>query len=379
MAHERLSISRRSFLTTSTAASAALALGAVSEPLLAMTGLRELPPPGSNAVFINANENPLGPCASARQALANILPFGGRYLYEDMQEFVKVYAQSEGLKPEYVDVYPGSSTPLHYSVLAFTGPKASYVTADPGYEAGMMSSEGSGARVVKVPLTKEYSHDIKAMIAAAPDAGLFYVCTPNNPTGTLTSHSDIEYLVANKPKGAIVVVDEAYLHFTDATSAIDFVKADRDVIVLRTMSKIYGMAGLRCGFAIARPDLLAKLARYSGWVCMPVTSIAAASASLKDRQLVPERRRLNAEVRQHTFEWLASRGYSFVPSHSNCFMLDAKRPANEMISAMANQNVFIGRAWPAWPTHVRITVGTAEEMDRFCNVFQQVMTSARNA
>lgn len=371
--------SRRSFLHASTAASAALTIGAVSEPMLAWASLREVASPGTDAVYINANENPLGPCASARRAVVDIAPSGGRYLYEKMESFVKDYAAGEGLKPEYVNVYPGSSTPLHYSVLAFTSPKASYVTADPSFESGMQSAVHSGARVVRVPLAKDYAHDVKAMLNAAPDAGLFYICTPNNPTGTLTRHADIEYLLANKPKGSIVMVDEAYIHFTDATSALDLVKANRDVVVLRTMSKIFGMAGLRCGFAIARPDLLKKIERYAGWVSMPVTAVAAASASLKDTQLVPERRRINTNIRQQTFEWLAQNGYSYIPSQSNCFMLDAKRPAREMIAAMARQNIYIGRVWPIWPTHVRITVGTGDEMARFQSAFKHIMSGAKSA
>jgi histidinol-phosphate aminotransferase len=150
------------------------------------------------------------------------------------------------------------------------------------------------------------------MIAAAPDAGLFYVCNPNNPTGTLTPHSDLEYLVENKPKGSIVMVDEAYLHFCDAPSTLDLVKAGKDVVVLRTFSKTYGMAGLRCGFAIARPDLLDKITDRSGWNFMPITALVAASASLKDPLLVPERKRINATVRQETFQWLDRNGYSYI-------------------------------------------------------------------
>src|SRR5260370_18236532 len=119
----------------------------------------------------------------------------------------------------------------------------------------MRAAKISGARIVKTPLTKTYSHDIKAMRASAQDAGLFYVCTPNNPTGTMTSHSDIEQLVAAKPKGSVVLVDEAYIHFSDGVSALDLVKADRDVIVLRTFSKIYGMAGFPPRLAIRRPHL----------------------------------------------------------------------------------------------------------------------------
>ena len=258
-------------------------------------------------------------------------------------------------------------------MLAFTSPTKSYVTADPGYEAGAHAARISGARIVKVPLTKTYSHDVKAMLAAAPDAGVFYICTPNNPTGTLTSHSDIEYLLANKPKDSVLLVDEAYIHFSDGTSALDLVKADKDVVVLRTFSKIYGMAGLRCGFALARPELLEKIEAFSGWSAMPITAVAAATASLKDPQLVPERKQINAKVREATFEWLSKSGYSFVPSQSNCFMVDAKRPAKEMIDAMAAQNVFIGRPWPVWPTHVRVTVGTQSEMEHFQAAFDRVM------
>jgi histidinol-phosphate aminotransferase len=281
----------------------------------------------------------------------------------------------EGLKTEYVMAFPGSSNPLHYSVLAFTSPTKSYVTADPGYEAGMGAAECARARVVKVNLTDKHAHDVRGMLAAA-DAGVFYVCTPNNPTGTLTGHSDIEFLLANKPKGSIVLVDEAYIHFTDAPSTIDLVKADKDIILLRTFSKIYGMAGLRCGFAIARPDLLARIAEYSGWNAMPVTAVAAAMSSLQDGGLVAERKRVNAAIREATFEWLRGKGYSFTPSQSNCFMLDAKRPTKLIIQAMAKENVFIGRAWPARPTSVRVTVGTREEMERFRAAFEKVTAVA---
>jgi histidinol-phosphate aminotransferase len=291
-------------------------------------------------------------------------------------DLIKAFAAAEGLKPEYIRAFPGSSGPLHYSVLAFTSPAKSYVTADPGYEAGAHAAKASGARVVKVPLTSTYAHDVKAMLAAAPDAGMFYICTPNNPTGTLTSHSDIEFLLANKPKDSILLVDEAYIHFSDASTALDLVKADKDLIVLRTFSKIYGMAGLRCGFGIARPDLLEKMTAFSGWSAMPITAVAAATASVKDPRLVPERKQINATIREATFQWLSKSGYSFVPSQSNCFMLDAKRPAKEVIALMAAQNVFIGRPWPVWPTHVRITVGTQSEMERFQEAFQHVMSGA---
>ena len=365
------SLSRRSFLQASTAASAALAFRIVTEPLLAHA---EMPSAPAGAVRINANENPLGPCSAAREAVAAIIPEGGRYHFERSNDLVKLFAQQQGISEDYVRIFPGSSEPLHYTVMCFTSPKASFVTADPGYEAGAHAAKIAGARVVNVPLTRTYAHDVRAMLAAAHDAGVFYVCTPNNPTGTLTSHSDIEYLVEHKPKNSIVLVDEAYIHFSDAASAIDLVKAGKDVIVLRTFSKLYGMAGLRCGFAIARPDLVRRLENYGGGNPMPVTAVAAASASLQDAGLVAERKRINAQNREETFHWLDRQGYSYIPSVSNCFMLDTKRPAREVIAAMAQQNVIIGRIWPSMPTYTRITIGTQEEMDRFQAAFQNVMT-----
>jgi len=362
--------SRRSFLQLSAAAAA---MQIVTEPMLAAAARR---PFSKDGVMIDSNENPLGPCQSARDAISEIIPQGGRYLDHLTEELVDTFAQQEGLKPDYVHAFPGSSPPLRFAVIAFTSPQKSYVTADPGYEAGMMAASASEARVIKVPLNKNYAHDVKAMLAAAPDAGLFYICSPNNPTGTLTPHSDIEYLVDNKPKGSIVMVDEAYIHFTGAPSTLDLVEAGKDVVVLRTFSKTYGMAGLRCGFAVARPDLMEKIMDRAGWNFMPITALVAASASLKDARLVPERRRINASIRQETFQWLDRNGYSYIPSESNCFLLDTKRPGKQAIDAMAQQNVFIGRIWPIMPTHVRITVGTRDEMQQFQTAFQKVMRGA---
>jgi histidinol-phosphate aminotransferase len=366
--------SRRSFLHLSAAASAAATFRIWTEPTLAAAARRHhgAHPPG--AVMIDSNENPLGPSQSARDAMAQILPQGGRYSDELTDELVNTFAQIEGLNPEYVTATVGSTPPLALSVMAFCNAQKSYVTGDPGFELGMMTAENNGARVVKVPLTKTHAHDVKAMLAAAPDAGLFYVCNPNNPTGTLTPRSDIEYLIANKPADSVVVVDEAYIHFTDAApSAVDLVKGGKDVVVLRTFSKVYGMAGIRCGLLIARPDLSKKVLQRGGFNFMPITAVVAATASLRDSSLVAERRRINAGIRQQTFQFLDRNGFSYIPSESNCFMVDVKRPGQEVRDAMAKENVMVGRIWPIMPTWVRITVGTQEEMAKFQSAFQKVM------
>jgi len=371
----RSNFSRRSFLNLAVAASATAACGTILSESLLANHLDQPYPKG--AVIIDSNENPLGPSQGARDAITAVIPQGGRYSDYLTAELIETFAAMEALPKNYISVFPGSSEPLHYTVLAYTSPAKSYVTADPGYEAGIHAAGIAGAKVVKVPLTSSYSHDVRAMVAKAPDAGLFYVCTPNNPTGTLTSHSDIEYLVENKPQGSIVIVDEAYIHFADrATPSIDLVKAGKDVIVLRTFSKIYGMAGLRCGFAIARPELQQKIRNYQGFNPMPITAVVAATASLKDSGLVPERKRVNTATREHVFDWLRSNGYGFIPSQSNCFMLQTNRDGKQVIDAMQQQNVYVGRIWPIMPTYVRITIGTQAEMDQFQTAFARVMKGA---
>ena len=364
--------SRRSFLHLSAAASAGASIRFMTEPMLAAASRRK--PHGPDSILIDSNENPLGPSASARDAMAAIIPQGGRYSDNLTDDLVQTFARIEGLNPEYVTATVGSTPPLALSVLAFTSPQKPYVTGDPGFELGMMTAQSNGVRVVKVPLTKTHAHDVKAMVAAAPDAGLFYICNPNNPTGTLTPRSDIEYLIDNKPNDSVVVVDEAYIHFTEAaTSALDLVKAGKDVVVLRTFSKVYGMAGIRCGLLIARPDLAKRVLQRGGFNFMPVTAVVAATASLREPALVSERRRINGTIRQQTFQFLDRNGFAYIPSESNCFMVDVKRPGQEVRDAMAKENVMIGRVWPIMPTWVRITVGTQEEMSKFQSAFQKVM------
>lgn len=364
-------ISRRGFGRTAALLGAAGTLPFPNEFALAQLSMIGPIPP--DAVKINANENPMGPCNEAVEAIMGVVRPGGRYLYEETFKFAQVLAEQEGVKPDYVRPFPGSSEPLHRAVLAFTSPTKSFVTADPGYEAGQRAAQVVGAKVVKVPLTKDYAHDVKAMVKADPNAGLIYVCNPNNPTGTLTSRGDLEWLVANKPAGSIVLIDEAYIHIAPSGKMCsDMVAADKDVVVLRTFSKLYGMAGLRAGAAIARPDLLGKISQY-GAGALPVTGMVGAIASLKSKNLVAERRKIIGDIRGDVFEFLEKKNMSYVPSESNKFMLDVKRPGGEVVKAMAAEKIFIGRVWPAWPTHVRVSIGTKEEMAKFKVALVKVM------
>jgi histidinol-phosphate aminotransferase len=362
---------RRSLGRFSALLGAGAALPFYNEPALAQLSRLGSPMP-ADAVKINANENPLGPCPDALEAMTKVLGKGGRYQYEETFAFSRTLAEQEGVKPNYVMPFAGSSDPLHRVVLAFTSPTRAFVTGDPGYEAGERAAKFIGSKVVRVPLTKTYAHDVKAMLASDAAPGLFYICNPNNPSGTITPRADIEYLVANKPEGSIVVVDEAYTHFSDEAFCTDLIAKDKDVIVLRTFSKLYGMAGLRAGAAIGRPDLISKIGNY-GAGALPVTGMVGATASLTDKTLVPERKKKMKQLREEQFAFLDKHKFSFVPSVSNKFMVDVKRPAHEFISAMQAEKIYVGRAWPSWPTHVRITVGTVDEMQKFQAAMLKVM------
>jgi len=360
--------SRRSFGRIAAMITTGAALPFYNEPALAQFSKVAAPP---DAVMINANENPLGPCAEARAAIHGVVDRGGRYLYGETDKFRDTMAEMERLKSSYVTPYPGSSAPLHQAVLAFTGPDRPFVTADPGYEAGERAAEFIAAKVVRVPLTKSYAHDVRAM-AAVENAGLIYICNPNNPTGTITPRADIEWLVENKPKGAIVMIDEAYIHLCTEPMCSDLVAKDKDVVILRTFSKIYGMAGIRAGAALARPDLLSKIDMHTAGA-LPITAMVAATASLQVKTLIPERRKIIGDVRNSVFAWMDKHKFQYVPSVSNKFMVDVRRPGMQAVEAMRKDKVFVGRVWPSWPNYVRVTVGTQDEMEKFKAAFLKVM------
>ena len=340
-----------------------------------MGDMRQLPP---GTVIISSNENPLGPAQSSLTAICTTASLGGRYHQEESMKTVDAFNQQFGLKRGYSALFPGSGGPLDLALMSNIGPGKPLVYGDPSYEQGPRAADTMKAPKFPVRLTPTYAHDVKAMLAAHPSPGAYYIVNPNNPTGTMTPREDIVYLLKNKPAGSIVIVDEAYHHFSNDESVIDLVAQDQDLIVLRTFSKIYGMAGLRAGFAIARPDLLQRFptvappARSVGSIS--ITSAAGARAALEDKGLVPLRKKINADIRQDTLEFMAKKGYKVIPgSQANFFMVDVGRPGGEFQKSMLLDGVAIGRTWPALPTYVRVTVGTKPEMEKFQTAFVKCM------
>jgi histidinol-phosphate aminotransferase len=328
-----------------------------------------------DVVRITSNENPMGPCKEGIEAMAKVGPLGWRYNPQgENLEFEGLLQSVDNVKPGYVEGYPGSSIPLANCAPAFTSPTRAWVMGSPGYGNG--AGRFVGNKVVEVPLRKDYSHDVEAMIKADPNAGVYYICNPNNPTGTLTSRKDFEYILANKKKDAVLIIDEAYVHFAGPENmSTALVREDKDVVVLRTFSKIYGMAGLRAGALFGRPDLLAKVSEYGRGGHLPVTATACAAASMKvGPSLMKERLEINKKNRELAYEGIEKVGGKYIPSTSNFFMMSMKGFAGAQIGeAMAAKKILLaGNRWPQWPEHIRVTVGTYEEMTKFNAALAQV-------
>lgn len=386
-------VSRRSFMRIMGAAGAAAATlpAFAMQPQAAATpgsgarsGFGDAPtrpqlPPG--AVIISSNENPLGPAQSALASITTVAATGGRYHYEESMKTLAVFDDQFGLKKGYTALFPGSGGPLNLALMSNIGPDKPLVYGDPSYEQGPRAADMMKAPKFPVPLTATHAHDVKAMLKAHPSPGAYYIVNPNNPTGTMTPRADIVWLLKNKPAGSVVIVDEAYFHFSNDESVVPLVATEKDLIVTRTFSKIYGMAGLRAGIVIAHPDLLAKFDNVAPGArqlaSISITSAAGARASLEDKGLVPLRRKINADIRHDTLEFMDKHGYKTIPgSQANFFMVDVQRPGKEFQAAMLKNNVAIGRTWAALPTYVRVTVGTKPEMEKFQTAFVKCMDKA---
>ncbi|MDZ7893993.1 MAG: pyridoxal phosphate-dependent aminotransferase [Sphingobium sp.] len=335
----------------------------------------------AGAVQIGANECWTGPLAPGAEAAAAIVARGNRYDPDDERgKLIKAVSTVEKVPEDRVLAWPGSGDPLVRSVITFCSPEKGLVTADPTFESAWRAAAWLNAPLKRVPMAPGKGADVKAMLAANPNAGLYYICTPNNPTGTVTPLSDIEWLIANKPADSVVLVDEAYIHFSEAPTAAYLAASRNDVIVMRTFSKLFGMAGMRLGLTMAHPDLHKKMMRYDGFQVtgtLPMTAVACGTASLPHADLIKARRAEMIGNREETIAWLTKKGIAVHPgSQGNMFMVDWKtKPAKEVQAALLAQNVQIGRSWEIWPTVSRVTVGSADDMAKFRAAVAKVYTA----
>jgi len=216
------------------------------------------------------------------------------------------------------------------------------------------------------------------MARADSNAGLIYLCNPNNPTSSLTPSGDIDWLVSNLPPNTVLLVDEAYIHFAEPAkieSSIKYVRENKNVVVTRTFSKIYGMAGIRAGFGCARPELIHAITPFRTNV-IPVLGLRAASAALAERSLlVPARRADMARRSTDLCEWLRQKRLAYIEPHANFVMIDIGRDVRSFGDAMFRQGVAVGRPFPAVEHMLRVTLGTDSEMAKFRDVFWRVYNS----
>jgi len=369
-------ISRRGFakiLSTS-------AVYAALKPSSSMSGatLRLVSEAANDAsvVRLSSNENPYGPSPMALKAMTDAFSLAWRYPDEHEQSLVDAVAKMHGVVAEQILLGNGSGEILKVAAAAFTATGKKLVVGNPTFEAILAHARAAQADVVKIDLTPDYAHDLPKMLAAATDAGLVYICNPNNPTASITPRDQIRAFLAKVPSQTIVLIDEAYHHYVESNdyeTVIPLVKQYPNLIVARTFSKIYGMAGLRCGYCIARPELIQRMRSQQTWDSVNIMALVAASASLRDREQVEQGRRRNSEVKKFVYSELDKLGFKWIPSHANFLMIDLRREVKPMIAAMRERNVQVGRVFPALPNFMRVTIGTRHQMETFVSTFREVM------
>lgn len=331
-----------------------------------------------STVWLNANEFPDGPPDAAVQAMTRVIGESNRYHYREFADFYKSIAGIEKLDANQVVVGAGSSEVLHSAVDVFTSPTRPFITCWPTFEAGPELAAAEGHPVIKLPLSSSYASDVKKLVAEADKAGggLIYICNPNNPTGAVTSKEDIAWTVDNLPPQTMLLVDEAYLHFNtspETESAMKYVHQGKNVLVMRTFSKIYGMAGLRAGYIAGRPDLMAKLEPYRNNVISIVAVRAVLAALDLGDKMIVERREKIARTRTELCAWLKQKKINYIEPQANFMMIDSGREIKQMGPAMLAKGVGIGRPFPPYNNMMRVTIGSDADMAKFRSALSEVL------
>jgi histidinol-phosphate aminotransferase len=367
-----MTISRRKFAQLLGVGAAA----AVVRPSLSLaTGTTTRSSTADSVVRLSANENPYGPSPGAHDAMRGAFDMCCRYPDEQNDLLIEKLTKLNGVNRDQIVLGDGSSEILKICAETFTGPtRGKLIAADPTFEAILEYAKANGAEVAKVPLTSGYAHDLGKMSAAAKQ-GLIYVCNPNNPTASITPKNQLGDFIEKTPRETIILVDEAYFHYADGSdyeSVIPLIKDHPNLIVARTFSKIYGMAGLRCGYCVAQKETIARMKPQQMWDSVNTMALAAAIASVDDADQVVNGRRLNSEAKTYVLSELDKLGYKSIPSEANFIMFDCKRPVVPLIQAMKQRKVQVGRLFPAMPNHMRLTIGKKAEMEAFVSAFRQV-------
>jgi histidinol-phosphate aminotransferase len=388
-------VSRRSFV----AALGAGATGLIASPLISWRGHEDLfaqqtQDGGQDArradrllaskpgmIRIDSNENPNGPGRHALDAIVARLGMSNRYPVKEEDDLLSTIAKARGVKPESIILGCGSGELLRAAVYAFTSPTRGLVAPEPTFEA-----PANFAKFLKHPVSAPHvdaklALDLDAMVDAARGTGLVYFCNPNNPTATVHGSDAVTAYVnrlAQVSPETTILIDEAYHEYVADPvyhTAIPLAVANPRVVVTRTFSKVFGMAGLRAGYAIGQPDTLKKMTPWLLGSNTNQLALAAATVSLGDTAHIRDEVRRNAEARAYTRKFFESLGYNVPAAEANFMMVDVRRDSKAFKLECVKRNVAIGRPFPAVPNYARISVGTMPEMKKAVAVFRDVLTT----
>jgi histidinol-phosphate aminotransferase len=386
-----MAVSRRSFVATLGAgASGIIASPLISwrghEALFAFQGVAErradrLLATRPGMVRIDSNENPNGPGQHVFDAIMKHFVDANRYPTKSEDDLIQVLAKSHNLKPENFILGCGSGELLRAAVQAFTTPTRGLVAPEPTFEAPANFARFINHPVMAPKVDSKLALDLNAMVDAARNAGLVYFCNPNNPTATVHGASDVASYIDQVMKAspeAVVLIDEAYHEYVADPSyatAIPIALSNPRVVVTRTFSKVFGMAGMRAGYAVGQPDTLKKMSSWLLGSNVNQLALAAATTTVADKAHIAEEVRKNRESRAFTRKFFESAGYTVHAAEANFFMVDIHRDAKDFKMECVKQKVAIGRAFPAVPTHARISIGTMPEMKKAVAVFHSVLAN----
>src|ERR1700730_13631126 len=345
------------------------ALGGTSAPAAGLAGVASAAEP----VLLYRNENPYGPSEKVVAAMRETAAIGNRYPRSEYDTLVDKLAALHKVKREQIVLGCGSGEILCMAAMAFLKPGKKLVEAAPTFPALGKLAQTAGIEVADIPLNQKYEHDLPTMLdRASSSAGLVYIVNPNNPTGSLTPRKDLEAFLAKLPANIPVLMDEAYHHFATPGGAyesfLDHPINDPRLIVARTFSKIYGLAGMRIGYAVATPEMIKRIfAGFPGW-SVSIISARAASAALDDVEYVRFGVKRNATDRQEFMTEARARKLDPIDSQANFVMFDPLRSPDLVIEHLKKHNILIGPKYPALASYVRVSLGTPPEMQEFWRV-----------
>ena len=375
-----IELSRRHLFAASGAGAAALALPAAAAPSPPTPAPAALPipfAPKPGIAQLSRNENPYGPAPSALRAIHDHAASGCYYAHAGEAKLIAMIAERHGLTPAHVMTGAGSAEVLNCAIAAH-GAGGEALGADLTFDPPLQWAEGKGVTVKRVPLAADMGVDLPAMAAAVgPQTRVVHVCNPNNPTGLLLSPAAVRRFADEVMPRAVLVMDEAYNELTDdpaANSLVDRVRAGDNLIVARTFSKVYGMAGLRVGYALGRPDLIARMRPWSMNFGGNTAGIAAAIASYADEAYIRTSRERIFEARAILQEATRKAGLETLPTAGN-FLFVKVPDADRLQAAMEKQGILIRGAYGPWKQWSRVSCGRIEDVKRYAAALPQALSA----